>query len=96
MKQKLITKRLLLLLLAITMMENLLAQSTQGTDFYVSFGNIISYTSAAVALNLQVQISAEVPVSGVLHFTDETLSDVPFTLAGGEIFTYRIDTQAKK
>lgn len=79
---------------------SLRAQNTEGTEFWVAFGqNYLHLNNAGNhmdSLTLQIRlVSKELPISGSLHFT--ALDDsIPFNIPARAVYTYNLNNEEKE
>jgi len=85
------------IILIVTFLLNIVpvwAQSTAGTEFWLTFGQNRGTTAGTVGLKIRI-ISGDSPCSGTIYFT-ETKSSVPFTLPARGIYDYTLKENEKK
>jgi hypothetical protein len=66
--------------------------TTQGTDFYVSWGN--NYEQSAAGVTMQIRVAATQNATVTLTFKANT-STVTFNVAAGQVYTYDLDATQK-
>jgi hypothetical protein len=71
--------------------------STQGTDFWLTFGSNMSNSANSVDLQIRI-VGSETAATGTIRFTALTgaASTVTFSVAAGEVFTYGLNTTQKQ
>jgi hypothetical protein len=93
MKQKL-KKLILLLIIALTTTSNLFAQtSTQGTDFWLTFGQNLQYSSDVA--NLSVRIATNKNVTVNFEFTANSSVNTSVSVPAGTLYTHELTADQK-
>jgi len=76
--------------------SSLSAQTTQGKEFWITFGDNVATLSSDPMLELQIRIvSSDAFTTGSIYFKDLNQS-VPFSIGAHSIFSYNLNPSQKQ
>ena len=93
-KMKRIYCFLITILLFISAIYPLQAQTTGGKKFWLTFGNNAGYSYNTLDLQIRI-VGGDAPTSGTIEFTDLGTS-IPFSVLAQQVYTYSLDNTEKQ